>query len=217
MSSIKRILYSHLTTNIYLLILAILFGAATFIEKFYSTQTAKTIIYNNPIIYLLLLFGLIHFALIALKGNYIRTKRMGMFLFHASFLFILIGAFITNIFGFEGYMHIREGLKSNEMIVTAENNRIKTIPFEIFLEEFRLQRYPGSQRASSYESILRIKHNGKENTETLSMNKVIHIDGYRIYQSSFDHDEKGTVLLVNYDPIGMLVSYLGYIILFIGI
>lgn len=217
MSSIKQILYSHKTTNIYLLILAILFGAATFIEKFYSTQTAKTIIYNNPLVYLLLLFGLIHFAAIAVKGNYIRSKRMGMFLFHASFLFILIGAFITNIFGFEGYMHIREGLQSNEIIITAENNRIKTTPFEVFLKEFKLQRYPGSKRASSYESILRINHNGKENTETLSMNKVIHIDGYRIYQSSFDNDEKGTVLLVNYDPIGMIISYLGYIILFIGI
>ncbi|MGL5318770.1 MAG: cytochrome c biogenesis protein ResB, partial [Bacteroidales bacterium] len=217
MSLIKRILYSHTTTNIYLLILAVLFGAATFIEKFYSTQTAKTVIYNNPIVYVLLFFGLIHFSAIAIKGNFIRTKRMGMFLFHASFLFILLGAFITNIFGFEGYMHIREGLSSNQMIITAENNLVKQTPFEVLLKEFKIQRYPGSKRASSYESILQISHSGIQTTETISVNKVVHIDGYRLYQSSFDQDEKGTVLLVNYDPVGMIVSYLGYIILFLSI
>ena len=31
------------------------------------------------------------------------------------------------------------------------------------------------------------------------MNKVIEVDGYRLFQSSFDPDEQGTVLSVSYD------------------
>ena len=49
------------------------------------------------------------------------------------------------------------------------------------------------------------------------MNNILKYKGYRFYQSSFDRDEKGTILSVNHDRAGMFVSYTGYIMLFIFI
>ena len=48
------------------------------------------------------------------------------------------------------------------------------------------------------------------------MNKVIDVDGYRLFQSSFDPDEQGTVLSVSYDRPGMQLTYTGYFLLFVG-
>ena len=48
------------------------------------------------------------------------------------------------------------------------------------------------------------------------MNKVIDVDGYRLFQSSFDSDEQGTVLSVSYDRPGMQLTYTGYFLLLVG-
>ena len=49
------------------------------------------------------------------------------------------------------------------------------------------------------------------------MNNILKHKGYRFYQSSFDKDEKGTILSVNHDMAGMVVTYTGYAFLFIFI
>ena len=49
------------------------------------------------------------------------------------------------------------------------------------------------------------------------MNNILKYKGYRFYQSSYDPDEKGTILSVNHDMAGMLVTYTGYVLLFIFI
>ena len=40
--------------------------------------------------------------------------------------------------------------------------------------------------------------------------------GYRFYQSSYDNDEMGTILSVNHDFWGTFVTYLGYLLMGIG-
>jgi len=47
------------------------------------------------------------------------------------------------------------------------------------------------------------------------MNHVLDYNGYRFFQSSYDQDEKGTILSVNNDP-GKWPTYLGYLLLGIG-
>jgi cytochrome c-type biogenesis protein CcsB len=48
------------------------------------------------------------------------------------------------------------------------------------------------------------------------MNNVLDYKQYRFFQSSYDTDEKGTVLSVNHDFWGTLISYIGYALLCIG-
>lgn len=48
------------------------------------------------------------------------------------------------------------------------------------------------------------------------MNNPLKYRGYRIFQTSYDNDEKGSVLSVNYDP-GLIPTYTGYAVLFLGL
>ena len=48
------------------------------------------------------------------------------------------------------------------------------------------------------------------------MNHILKYNGYRFYQSSYDNDEKGTILSVNHDGPGIFVTYTGYFLLSIG-
>ncbi|MEA2048647.1 MAG: cytochrome c biogenesis protein CcsA [Campylobacterota bacterium] len=91
------------------------------------------------------------------------------------------------------------------------------LPFSIKLEEFELERYPGSMTPASYSS--RVVLMDKEQDITMPyhiyMNHILDHRNYRFFQSSYDQDEKGTVLSVNHDP-GTLPTYLGYLLLTIG-
>jgi cytochrome c-type biogenesis protein CcsB len=49
------------------------------------------------------------------------------------------------------------------------------------------------------------------------MNNILNHQGYRFFQASFDPDEQGTILSVNKDALGTFVTYLGYILLYIGL
>jgi cytochrome c-type biogenesis protein CcsB len=92
------------------------------------------------------------------------------------------------------------------------------IPFYIACRDFKLDRYPGSQAASSFESqvsILDEKNNYTRN-QKIFMNNVMDYGGYRFFQSSYDPDEKGTRLSVNHDWWGTNITYLGYLLMAIG-
>ena len=90
-------------------------------------------------------------------------------------------------------------------------------PFSIQLKDFILERYPGSQSPSSYKSqvVLIDEKEGLRQPHMIYMNHILKHKGYRFYQSSYDEDEKGSVLSVNHDPWGMRVTYAGYGLLFV--
>lgn len=95
--------------------------------------------------------------------------------------------------------------------------KIINLPFAIKLDDFKLERYPGSMTPSSYASDVTLidKEQGINQPYAIYMNHVLDHRGYRFFQSSYDPDEKGTVLSVNHDP-GTLPTYIGYILLTIG-
>jgi cytochrome c-type biogenesis protein CcsB len=98
-------------------------------------------------------------------------------------------------------------------------SKATALPFSIKLNKFILERYPGSSSPSGYKSdvVLLDKRENIEKPFMIFMNNILKYKGYRFYQSSFDRDEKGTVLSVNHDMVGMMVTYTGYGLLFIFI
>lgn len=92
------------------------------------------------------------------------------------------------------------------------------LPFSIFLKDFQLERYPGSNSPSSYASEVILRDNSKniEKPFRIFMNNILKYNGFRFFQSSYDTDELGTVLSVNHDKAGTTVTYLGYILLALG-
>lgn len=94
----------------------------------------------------------------------------------------------------------------------------KKLPFAIHLNDFIIKRYPGSKSPSWFESYVRLidqKRNINEE-KRIYMNNILNYRGYRLYQASYDRDEHGTVLAVNHDGLGTIITYLGYLALAIG-
>lgn len=96
--------------------------------------------------------------------------------------------------------------------------KILDLPFAIKLIDFELERYPGSMSPASYASdvVLIDQANNVELPYRVFMNNVLNYKGYRLFQSSYDKDELGTVLSVNHDAMGTWVTYLGYFLLSLG-
>jgi len=92
-----------------------------------------------------------------------------------------------------------------------------SIPFKIHLNDFELDRYPGSMSPASYASEVTLidEEEGVNIPYRIFMNNILEHRGYRFFQASYDRDEGGTILSVNHDP-GTLPSYLGYLLLAIG-
>jgi len=93
-----------------------------------------------------------------------------------------------------------------------------SLPFSIRLNDFILEKYPGTNSASSYASEVTLEdpRSGIEFDQRIYMNHILDHKGFRFFQSSYDQDELGTVLSVNHDFWGTWVSYFGYALLTIG-
>lgn len=89
-------------------------------------------------------------------------------------------------------------------------------PFRIKLRDFQLERYPGSMSPASFAAEVTVQDDQYEKDFRIFMNNVLDYKGYRFFQSSYDKDEKGTVLSVNHDMAGTMVSYFGYFLLALG-
>jgi cytochrome c-type biogenesis protein CcsB len=117
-------------------------------------------------------------------------------------------------------VNITETYEINNLKVSfAYGPKIVDLPFTLHLNKFLLERYPGSNSPSWFESsitLLDFKENLSEKRR-IFMNNVLQYKGYRFYQSSYDQDQLGTILSVNYDFWGTLITYFGYILLAIGI
>lgn len=329
--NLSNVLFSFKTTLILLALLAIGAGYATFIENDFGTSTARVLVYNNLWYETILVLTTINLTGIIFK--YKMWKNKARFIFHSSFVIILIGAGITRYAGYEGIMQIPEGKTVNQMsslepylqidindsfhkeyqvelaastlrkgtdandksgiielisqklnkfnynikynekdlsikyvdytvskkakaemgILTAEvtfngetqsvrlpgkraqegvpkelvfgdtkikleyGSKVVDIPFSIRLNDFQLDRYPGSMSPSSYASeVTVIKQDGKTYDYRIFMNRTMHEGNFLFFQSSYFPDETGTVLSVNNDP-GKWPTYLGYFLLTLGL
>lgn len=92
------------------------------------------------------------------------------------------------------------------------------LPFYVKCRDFQLDRYPGSNMASSFASEVSVvdEENGVTFDKRIFMNNVMDYNGFRFFQSSYFPDESGTVLSVNYDWWGTNVTYLGYLLMTVG-
>ncbi|UCS94625.1 cytochrome c biogenesis protein CcsA [Echinicola marina] len=94
--------------------------------------------------------------------------------------------------------------------------KAKLLPFFVYLKDFQMERYPGSQSPSSYASEVVVEDGEKAFDHRIFMNNVLDYKGYRFYQASYDMDEKGTVLSINQDRLGSTLTYIGYFLLGLG-
>lgn len=124
-----------------------------------------------------------------------------------------------NLFGDKGILPSKTNFSLNNLNYSmGYGSKEIPLPFSLKLNEFKLRRYPGSQNPASYESWITLNdslNNYKEKYH-IFMNNVLSYKGYRFYQASYDPDEQGSILSVNKDNLGTIISYIGYFFLILG-
>jgi cytochrome c-type biogenesis protein CcsB len=119
--------------------------------------------------------------------------------------------------GGKGVTELNKTLKINGLNVSLGfGSKILKTDFELRCDDFLLDRYPGSNNPSSYESKITVIDKGSKTQHHIYMNNVMDYRGYRFFQASYFPDESGTILSVNADWWGTTVTYFGYFLLFSG-
>ena len=215
----ERFFSSFVTSLVLLLIYAVILAVATFVEKYKGTAVVQAVFYYSPCFFLLQFLLVINFVMAVRKHHVLKRGRWGLVMTHVAFVVILLGAFVSFLTGVEGVLHLREGERSNQVVVQASDgvSTFHTLPFSVELKKFTLKRYPGSDSPSSYESDVVVYIGGQLRPERIYMNNVLEVEGYRFFQASYDPDEFGTVLYVNRDVAGRTITYIGYFLLALGL
>lgn len=185
-----------------------LLAIGTVVEKMYGSFA-----YSSP--YMLALWV----ALTAVSIAYILSVKLycrpAIFCIHASLVVILVGALTTWLTKEEGKIVLTQGEKSSQF-ATADGANV-AMPFGIDLENFEIVYYPATNTPADFVSHVSVTdgiHSAVKHT--ISMNKPLSLNGYRIFQSGYGSDGVSTVLTVTYDPYGTFVTYCGYILLLLS-
>lgn len=196
--------------TLYIAIIVLLAGA-TFIEHSAGSDIAGSYIYYSPAF--CCLWGVLSLLTICALMKQRMWRRLPSFLLHTSFILILAGALITFLTSKKGYIHLRVGA-ADSCFVERESASVAKLPFTLCLDSFNVKLYTGTDAPADYISrITCTTAEGKKEKTVISMNKIFKKSGFRFYQSSYDDDQKGTILSVNYDPWGTAVTYIGYLLL----
>ena len=175
-------------------------GFATVVEKYRGTPFVGEHIYGAW--WFSALWAVLTVASLAYLVKQRLYKRVALMLLHGSFVVILAGALTTHLFAERDTIHLRVD-RTHQLSPTTQ----------ITLKDFRIINYPGTDAPLDYQSTIR---SGSEEV-TVSMNHIGNIDGYRLFQKSYDSDGKGVSLGVSYDPYGIAITYVGYLLLLVGI
>ena len=110
---IQNTLFSTRLMAVLFLVMATAMAFGTFIESWYSTDTARIWIYNTWWFEAIMAFFLINFIGNISRYRLLRREKWPVLLLHLSWILIILGAFITRYFSYEGMMPIREGATEN--------------------------------------------------------------------------------------------------------
>lgn len=200
---------------LYILVLVCM-AAATIVEKSQGTDYAHAHYYGAW------WFILIWAVLAALGAFYIikrKVKCASTLALHLSFIIILLGALLTHISAKRGMIHLRIGQPTDTYMAQDEEQGMKEekLPFSLCLKEFEAKMHDGTNAAADYSSKFTVIDGDDKSEGEVSMNNIYSHRSYRLYQSSYDEDGKGSVLAINADPYGIPVTYTGYALLFISL
>ena len=200
---------------LYILVLVCM-AAATIVEKSQGTDYAHAHYYGAW------WFILLWAVLAALGAFYIikrKVKCASTLALHLSFIIILAGALLTHISAKRGMIHLRIGQPTDTYMAQDEEQGMKEekLPFSLCLQKFEAKMHDGTNAVADYSSKFTVIDGDDKSEGEVSMNNIYSHRSYRLYQSSYDEDGKGSVLAINADPYGIPVTYTGYALLFISL
>lgn len=123
-------------------------------------------------------------TLLSYKGSW---SRFSVLIVHLSFLLILTGALIGNLFGFKGYIEIEEGSCVGSFYLRNSDKQVP-LGFMVFLKKFTVEFYENKNIPKSFISEVEIKDSCSSEpilTEKIEVNHPFFYRGIKLYQSSY--------------------------------
>lgn len=196
-------------------ILIVTMAAATCVENLKGTEYVSEHVYGSW--WFMLLWALLTIAGAVYIWRMKLYRRWTVFLLHASFVVILVGALTSHLTSKSGILHLREGESAASFAPKDGGEKDGGLGhdfgFSLSLDGFEMVCYPGTDAPMDYVSHIRTA----EGEMQVSMNHIGRYRGYRFIQGGYDSDMQGTSLLVRYDPYGTAITYAGYFLLFFSI
>ena len=191
--------------------LVLIMGIATFLEHSQGTPWVTRYIYHSPIF--LSVWALLAVLTLAVLHRLRMWRKTFVWMLHLSFIIILVGAGISFLTSRKGQLHLRMNVPAFRFM-EQETQVMKELPFILRLDTFWVESHSDTGAPSDYVSrVSCLTKKGEEDfSATVSMNRILKHQGYRFYQSSYDEDGRGSWLMVNYDPWGTPVTYMGYLL-----
>ena len=110
---LQNTLFSTRLMALLFLVMATAMAFGTFVESWYSTETARIWIYNAWWFEAIMAFFMINFIGNISRYRLLRREKWPVLMLHLSWILIILGAFITRYLSYEGMMPIREGATEN--------------------------------------------------------------------------------------------------------
>ena len=118
-NKLAKILFSTRLTSILFIVFAAAMAIGTFMDAGQDTSPtpySRNLIYNTWWFEAIMVVFVINFIGNIKRYQLYKKEKWASLVLHLSFIFILLGAFITRYIGFEGMMAIREGATENTFL-----------------------------------------------------------------------------------------------------
>ncbi len=130
-----------------------------------------------------------------------RVGLLGFPLLHVGIIIILLGGLLGAVYGYKGRIQITEG--TTESRLTLQNGKQATLPFEIAVDKFTLQRY-ASGEPKEYRSDVRLLEEGKQVASgDIRVNHPLTYRRLSLYQADYKVIGVKDVTLKYTDPSGL--------------
>ena len=189
----------------------IVLAAASFMDKRYGTQLTHKYIYGSWAFAALWMMLAIS-SLFSILRYWHAVMRHSLIFLHVSFAVILLGAGLTFLTGKQGDIYLHNGQPADSFI--TKDGKQQRLPFNMKLCNFNIEYYAGTDSPMDFVSHVAFS-DGDE--QQVSMNNIAKKQYYRFYQSGYDTESGWVHLSVSYDPLGITVTYCGYILLLLSI
>lgn len=150
----------------------------------YQTFTGKTEnLSSDPVFAVLMIpfiVSLLLYVLSLIREKKVKTIGFG---FHLSLLLGLVLLFANEFVTEKGEVAILEG--ETLSFYKDSNGEKHPLPFKLECKDFQLKLYPGTQRASSFKTVLKIEENKKSYEVDLEVNNPMEIQGYKLFQTDY--------------------------------
>lgn len=187
---------------------------ASVVEKAEGTRFVSDNIYGS--VWFVALWALTGAVAIGYMFRRKLYRRPAVFMLHAAFAVILVGAGVTWLSGEQGTVHLRVGQGETETFLDSDGME-RQLPFGLQLDEFRVEYYPGTSAPMDFVSEITVTDGADTVQGVVAMNRIFRYCHYRFYQSSYDADGQGCVLSVAHDPWGIGITYTGYGLLLLSV